>query len=109
MAVLPRFVAEFMGIANILMNHLPGGGWDNMKRGCLMFRPEDVEICEGGNFEGTVLWYETIGSVKRVTIDFLGDRIIAEIRNYYKSGINCAIGDKIRFAIDMKGAHVIRQ
>jgi len=102
-----RFVAEFMGTANFLDNYLPGSGWDYMKCGCLMFRPEDVEICEDGKFEGTVIWHETIGSVKKITIDYLGNKIIAEIRNYYKSGINCSIGDKIRFAIDMNGAHVI--
>lgn len=74
-----------------------------------MFRPEDVEVGAEGNSEGTVIWHETIGSVTRVSIDFAGNEIIAEIRNHYKSGINCTIGEKIRFNIDLAGdGHIVQ-
>ncbi|MDD3269488.1 MAG: ABC transporter ATP-binding protein [Syntrophomonadaceae bacterium] len=123
-----RFVAEFMGIANIvklgenqeldrilesgnpgssLRSRILDGGWDMLKHRLLVFRPEDVEIGEAGEFEGTVIWQETIGSVKMVTIDYLGNKIIAEIRNYYKSGIKCANGDRIRFNLDLNEIHLI--
>ncbi len=123
-----RFVAEFMGTANLLelneddeiiqllecgkwassRDNCPGGESNNRQKRYLMFRPEDVEVGAEGNFEGTVIWHETIGSVTRVSIDFAGNEIIAEIRNYYKSGINCTIGEKIRFNIDLAGdGHIV--
>ncbi len=123
-----RFVAEFMGTANLLefnknnkaiqllkpvesenyVDKVPLSESDKSLKYYLMFRPEDVEISAEGKLEGTVIWHETIGSVTRVTIDFEGNKIIGEIRNYYKSGINCTTGKKIRFNVDLTGVkHII--
>jgi len=123
-----RFVAEFLGAANIvelseitgtrdylkgrMLGNLVKMPWPDPQRERrtsiqLMFRPEDVEIREDGQFAGIVQWQETLGPVKKITIESHGYILFAEKRKYHKSGPNYMIGDKIRFAIDMKEAHVI--
>lgn len=123
-----RFVAEFMGIANIvelsqverindniqarifgssIKIHWPDSQWNAVNNIHIMFRPEDVEIRDDGQFEGRVKWLETIGSVKKITLENTGNTIIAEKRNYHKSGFNFAIGDRMRFMIDMSEVYVI--
>ena len=59
-----------------------------MKSIFIMFRPEDVEIRDDGQFEGRIKWLETIGSVKKITLESREKTIIVEKRNYHKSGVN---------------------
>lgn len=81
--------------------------WNSLKSILIMFRPEDVEIRDDGQFEGRIKWLETTGSVKKITLESRENTIIVEKRNYHKSGVNYAIGDRIRFMIDMSEVHVI--
>jgi len=131
MKPINRFVAEFMGIANIVeikgaeykndkletkifgsaieINGLNHKWNSNKNRIHLMFRPENVEIREDGQFEGTIKWLETIGSVKKITIGNQGDTVIAEQRNYYQSSEKYAVGGNVRFDIDVNALHVLAQ
>lgn len=120
-----RFVAEFIAVANILKlsdheeirQHLglrtksyPSAGiahgCDTGKSIYLMFRPEDVTIDPGGDLSGTVVWQETLGAVNKLTINYQGTPIFAEIRNYFKSGLNIKNDGQIKFSIDLASAHI---
>lgn len=108
-----RFVAEFIAVANIIelrshpeIKRRLSGGTDRATAGWLMFRPEDVEISSRGDLAGTVVWQETLGAVNKLTIDYAGTNIYAEIRNYFKSGLVIRTGEQVNFAIDWQSAYI---
>lgn len=123
-----KFVAEFMGTANIinfkditlnaceLKGEILGKSirlsekefiWNGKPDIQLMLRPEDIEIKENGRFEGIVKWQEVLGPVKRIALESNGNTLIVEKRKYHKSGMDYTNGSEVRFDIDMREAHII--
>jgi ABC-type Fe3+/spermidine/putrescine transport system ATPase subunit len=124
------FVADFMGIANIMApgeikftpeqiefkmlgNSYRVAAGNYHERGSLklkiMFRPEEVEIKENGEFQGVIKWYESLGATGRMTIEIQGCTVVAETFNRSRGSREYRPGEEIRFTINPAALHLLEE
>lgn len=125
-----KFIAEFMGTANILKFNnivqdedywlgeilnkpyrLSKEIYPNIKSKSveIMFRPEDMEIDDEGYFEGTVSWQEVLGSIKRINIKCNDNNLELEQRKYHRTPLLLNTGDAVRFNITSSEGHIMEE
>ena len=100
-----RFVADFVGVSNFMsqawvrealpghMQDLPQAGAEKFE---LAFRPEQVELRKDSEGRGTVKEIVFLGNLSRVTVDLLGQEVVAEVAG---AG-NMEAGSRVDFSIN---------
>jgi ABC-type sugar transport system ATPase subunit len=123
------FVADFMGIANIVeipdmvleQKHyeipflgssvqidLSDKALTSNSGLNIVFRPEEVQIDDNGKFEGTVTWFENLGSLQRITMIVQGRTIIAQQLHDHQNPRIYSPEEKIRFHIKLSARNMIK-